>query len=96
MVSLVGRLIAFVLRVRRRALMVLMRPLFGSYGRGFLFDPDGYYSHQSIFVRDDVSLGWRPVLMAALSEIRIGNHVMFGPEAVTIGGGHNITAPSRL
>ena len=29
--------------------------------------------------------------MAALSEIRIGNKVMFGPHVTIIGGGHNIT-----
>jgi len=34
--------------------------------------------------------------MAALSEIKIGNNVMFGPEVVVIGGGHNISVPGRF
>jgi len=34
--------------------------------------------------------------MAALSEINIGNHVMFGPEVVIIGGGHNIAVPGKF
>lgn len=80
----------------KRFRMYLLMPLFKAHGRGFRFDPDGSYSFGSIFVGDDVSLGDRPVLMAALSEIRIGSHVMFGPEVVVIGGGHNTTVVGRF
>lgn len=76
-------------RVRRRVRMLILRPLFGSYGFGFSFDPDGFYSYKNIHVGNNVSLGFRPILMADLSVIRIGNHVMFGPEVEVIGGGHN-------
>jgi len=69
--------------------MYLYRPLFGSYGRGFHFDPNGLYTFENIHVGEDVDLGDRPVLIAAKSEIRIGNKVMFGPEVVLIGGNHN-------
>ncbi len=69
--------------------MRVVRPLFGSYGSNFSFDPEGLYSYKSIHVGCNVSLGHRPVLMAALSEIRIGDNVMFGPEVSIIGGGHN-------
>ena len=67
-------------RVWRRLRMLALRPLFESHGRDFTFDPDGLYSFRNVSVGDDVSLGYRPVLMAALSKIRIGSHVMFGPE----------------
>lgn len=60
-----------------------------------LFDPDGQYSFHNIHVGNDVSLGVRPVL-AALSKIHIGDHVMFVPEVVFIGGGHNITIADRF
>jgi len=83
-------------RVRRRFRMLMLRPLFGAYGTGFTFDPDGHYTFQNIFVGHNVSLGLRPILMAALSEIKIGNNVMFGPEVVVIGGGHNISVPGRF
>jgi acetyltransferase-like isoleucine patch superfamily enzyme len=69
--------------------MYVLRPLFKSYGTGFWFDPDGFYSYRNIHVGDNVNLGLKPILMAELSEINIGNHVMFGPEVVVIGGGHN-------
>ena len=83
-------------RAWRRARMILLRPLFWSYGSGFLFDPDGFYSFRNIFVGDDVSLGSHEVRMAALSEICIGRHVMFGPEVVIIGGGHNAKVVGRF
>ncbi|MEI8122197.1 MAG: acyltransferase [bacterium] len=83
-------------RIWRRLRMLLYRNLFGSHGRKFLFDPDGQYSFGNIHVGNNVSLGFRPVLMAALSEIRIGDHVMFGPQVTVIGGGHNITVAGRF
>jgi len=76
-------------RVWRRLKMYLYRPLFGSHGRGFLFDPDGYYSFENVYVGDDVKMAVRPTLMAAKSEIRIGNKVMMGPDVTLIGGNHN-------
>jgi len=76
-------------RLSRRLRMYPYRPLFAAYGKNFRFDPNGLYSYRNIYVGDDVNLGVRPILMAALSEIRIGSHVMFGPEVVVIGGGHN-------
>jgi acetyltransferase-like isoleucine patch superfamily enzyme len=83
-------------RAWRRLRMYILRPLFGAYGKNFIFDPDGSYTFKNIFVGDDVNLGYRPVLMAALSEIRIGSHVMFGPEVVLIGGGHNTTVTQKF
>lgn len=77
----------------RRVRVRVYRPLFGSHGRNFRFDPDGSYTYSNIHVGDDVSLGWRPTLVAALSKIRIGSHVMFGPYVTIIAGGHNTTVP---
>jgi len=83
-------------RASRRVRMYMYRPLFGAHGQRFIFDPDGFYSYANIHVGDDVSLGYRPMLMAALSEIRVGNRVMFGPEVAIIGGGHNTTMIGRF
>jgi acetyltransferase-like isoleucine patch superfamily enzyme len=91
-----GQIGELIRRISRRLRMVALRPLFGAHGQGFYFDPDGTYTYGTIHVGDDVNLGVRPVLMAALSEIRIGSHVMFGPEVVVIGGGHNISVPGQF
>jgi len=71
-------------------------PFFGSHGTDFVFDTNGDYSYSNIYVGNDVNLGVRQILMAALSEIRIGNYVMLGPEVVIIGGNHSITVPGRF
>lgn len=82
----------FIVQLRRtsRALrMSLLRPLFRSYGRKVSFDPDGWYSYESISIGSDVFLGYRPLLMATGSHIRIGSKVMFGPYVSIIAGNHN-------
>ena len=76
-------------KVIKHLLMRIMRSLFASHGEKFYFDPKGTYSFKNIYVGEDVNLGIKPILMASLSDIRIGNHVMFGPEVVVVGGGHN-------
>lgn len=92
----VGGTLDFARRAWRRIRMYLLRPLFGSHGRDFRFDPDGQYTFSTVHVGDDVSLGIRPIVMAAHSDIQIGSHVMFGPEVIVIGGGHNMTVPGRF
>jgi maltose O-acetyltransferase len=93
---LLSRLLDLANRAGRRLWMLALRPLFGSHGKRFLFDPRGCYSFSNIYVGDDVSLGWKPVLLAAQSEIHIGSKVMFGPEVVVVGGGHNTSVAGRF
>ena len=83
-------------RVRRRLLRVLLRPLFGTHGRNFWFDPDGTYSFRNIYVGDNVFLGLRPTLNATRSKIVIGSNVMFGPDVVVRGGNHTTTIVGRF
>jgi maltose O-acetyltransferase len=94
--KILAQLYILTLKVFRRLRMYILRPLFKRYGSGFWFDPDGYYTHRNITVGDNVNLGLKPILMAELSEIHIGNHVMFGPEVVVVGGGHNTKVVGRF
>jgi acetyltransferase-like isoleucine patch superfamily enzyme len=93
---IIAQLFVLLLKVWRRARMLIMRSLFADYGRRFFFDPDGSYSFKNISVGDDVSLGYRPILMAAESKIHIGSHVMFGPEVVIVAGNHNTSEIGRF
>lgn len=70
--------------------------MFSKYGSNFRFDPAGMYSFQTIEVGDDVNLGMRPILLAARSKIKIGNHVMFGPEVAILGGNHRTDLVGRF
>lgn len=76
-------------RTSRALRMRLLRPLFRSYGRNVSFDPDGWYDYERISIGSDVFLGYRPLLMATGSHIRIGSKVMFGPYVSIIAGNHN-------
>lgn len=86
----------FMQRGLKRVRMYVLSPLFKRCGPGFRFDPDGEYSYANVYVGDNVNLGLKPILMAQLSEIHIGNNVMFGPEVVVIGGGHNTRVVGRF
>jgi maltose O-acetyltransferase len=76
--------------------MYIYRPLFGFYGRNFIFDPYGDYSYSTIYVGDDVFLGMKPILSAPYSHIRIGSKVIFGPEVTIRGGNHTTTYVGRF
>lgn len=75
-------------RARRALKATALVGKFGSHGDGFTFDPDGQYSFGSIHVGDNTDLGYRPVLLATRSSIRIGSDVVFGPEVTIRGGNH--------
>jgi len=89
-------LLLLIPRVWRRIRMILKKPLFGSYGKNFLFDPDGDYSYNTIHVGNDVFLGVKPSLIASRSFIKIGNKVMFGPEVAIRGGNHRTDIVGRF
>jgi acetyltransferase-like isoleucine patch superfamily enzyme len=75
--------------------MRLLLPLFESYGTNVRFDPDGCYTFETISLGSDVFLGYRPLLIAAESRIRIGSKVMFGPYVSIVGGNHNTAETGR-
>ena len=83
-------------RVWRVMRMAVYRPLFGSYGRNFRFDPNGDYTYRNIHVGHDVHLGMRPTLNATRATIRIGSRVMFGPEVTIRGGNHRADAVGQF
>jgi acetyltransferase-like isoleucine patch superfamily enzyme len=88
--------LVFAKRVWRGLRMMVYRPLFGSHGRNFRFDPGGDYTYRTIHVGNDVHLGMRPTLNAARSTIRIGNKVLFGPEVTIRGGNHRTDLVGRF
>lgn len=69
--------------------MILLKPLFKSYGRNFVFDPKSSFSYETISVGDDVYIGPGARLHASDSEIRLGSKIMFGPNVTIMGGDHN-------
>lgn len=80
-------------RLRRGATGCATVGRFADHGSHFNFDPDGIYSYETISVGHHVNLGTRPVLLATRSHIRIGSHVMFGPNVTIRGGNHRFDVP---
>lgn len=78
-----------------RLLAWIYRNRFQKTGKNFSFDPLGIYSFRNISVGDNVSLGYRPLLIASRSRIVIGNYVMFGPQVTIRGGNHRIDLLGR-
>jgi acetyltransferase-like isoleucine patch superfamily enzyme len=91
----VTQVIGLCTKVRRASKGYASVQRFGSRGDDFVFDPDGEYSYESIFVGDHVNLGVRPTLLATRATIRIGNHVMFGPQVTIRGGNHRFDLVGR-
>lgn len=96
LLRLIGLGICFQRKVFKRLIMWIMRPLFFSYGKNFIFDPNGLYSFGTISVGDDVSIGPGATLLSTESTIKIGNKVMFGPNVTIIGGDHNTSQIGRF
>lgn len=80
-------------RCRRWIKSAALIDRFASHGEDISFDPDGVYTFERIHLGSRVDLGYRPVLIAARSEIRIGSDVMFGPEVTIRGGNHRFDVP---
>jgi acetyltransferase-like isoleucine patch superfamily enzyme len=69
--------------------MLILRPAFKSYGKQFIFDPDGVYTYGAITVGDNVYIGSSPCIEASETTITIGNNVALGPQIIIRGGNHN-------
>jgi acetyltransferase-like isoleucine patch superfamily enzyme len=87
--ALPGLVFLFCRKLRRRALAILLRPLFAKCGKNVNFDPDGWYSFSNIELGDKVFIAHGASFGAAIATIRIGNNVMFGPGVIIRGGNHN-------
>jgi acetyltransferase-like isoleucine patch superfamily enzyme len=96
LIKFIARTYRFLHKAAKRLKMHMLKPLFESYGKPFLFDPDGFYHYSNISVGDNVVIGGHPTFISSLSKIKIGSNVGFGPGVVIIGGRHNITIPKRF
>ena len=79
----------YLMKIKKRFYMYIIRPKFKKYGKNFIYDPYGTYSFSTIEVGNDVFIRPGATLMASESGIDIGNKVMFGPNVTILGGDHN-------
>lgn len=81
-------LICFVLKLFRRIWMLIQLPLFRKCGGNVKFGHGCDFSYECIEIGTDVYIGPRAKFMTAISSIKIGNKVMFGPGVTIMGGDH--------
>ncbi len=89
LLGLPGFALYYARRLRKRLLRFVMRPMFRSYGRHFVFDPDDYFSYRTISVGNDVLIGPGARIYSSDSTITFGNKIMLGPGVSIVGGDHN-------
>jgi acetyltransferase-like isoleucine patch superfamily enzyme len=85
-----GTLILFVSKVKRRLLMMALRPLFKSAGNGVVFDPYAHLTYSNITLGNHVYIGPGAHFSATVASITIGNKVLFGPNVTIITGDHRM------
>jgi acetyltransferase-like isoleucine patch superfamily enzyme len=75
-------------RVFWRFQMPLVLMLFRRKGTNVVLGGPGDFSYRSIVLGNDVYIGPRATFNSAISTIRIGSKVLFGPEVMIMGGDH--------
>jgi maltose O-acetyltransferase len=68
--------------------MPLILMLFRRKGTNVVLGGPGDFSYRSIEIGSDVYIGPRAAFSSAISTIRIGSKVLFGPEVMIMGGDH--------
>lgn len=92
-----GRMLLIMRGARNRVLGFIYRPLFRRCGNDVsLSFIDSYFSFSTIELGDDIYVGRGAKFSASNALIRIGSHVMFGPNVVIRGGNHNTSVKGRF
>ncbi|WP_343320959.1 acyltransferase [Sphingobacterium multivorum] len=88
--KLLANLILTFRRILNRILMYVFKTSFKKCGKNVLFFPlKSDFNYKNISIGDDVFIGDRAYFYASLSNIYIGNKVMFGPNVTIRGGNHS-------
>ena len=85
---LVALVILYTQKLIHKAWMHLALSLFRECGRNVCFGPGCDFSFSRIEIGNDVYIGPGARFNTAISTIRIGNKVMFGPDVTIMGGNH--------
>lgn len=78
-----------------RLQMPFVLMLFSRKGTNVVLGGPGDFSYRSIVLGSDVYIGPRATFNSAISTIRIGSKVLFGPEVTIMGGDHRFDVVGR-
>jgi len=86
--KLIGAFICFLDRVIDRFRREYIKSKFRQCGKNVYIGKNGIFTHSTISIGDDVYIGANACLQSQHGEIKIGDHVMFGPGVHIHGGNH--------
>lgn len=93
---LIYKLFSFLQRgIYRVIVMPFMKAMLKNCGKRVYIGPGSSLCYRNISIGNDVSIGRNAEFICALAEIKIGDHVMFGPHVFMITGGHRMDVIGR-
>lgn len=82
-------IVALFRRIYNRIYIPYYKKKFGACGENVFFSPlDSVFHYPTIFIGNNVSIGYHADMVATRSRIVIGDHVVFGPHVSIRGGDH--------
>lgn len=76
-------------------IMPFKRAMLKKCGKNVIIGRDSDLTYHNITIGNNVSIGRNAMFMCTRAEIRIGDHVMFGPHVFLITGGHRMDVIGR-
>ena len=85
---MIGKMFYYIRKVVERCAKQYETTLFSSIGHDVYIGRNCTFTHKTISIGDHVHIGNSCVIQSAHGNIKIGNHVMFGPGVNIHGGDH--------
>lgn len=80
----------------RVCVMPCKKAMFKTCGKNVIVGKNSSITYKNVSVGNNVSIGRNAEFMCTRAEIKIGDHVMFGPHVFMITGGHRIDIKGRF
>ena len=85
---MIGKIFYFIKKAIDRCIRKYELTLFNTIGDSVYIGRNCTFTHKTISIKDHVYIGNNCVIQSAHGNIKIGNHVMFGPGVNLHGGNH--------
>ena len=94
--ALVGRMIELFLRGWNKLMVVpIKRARFAKCGKRVFIGKNSSFCYSNVECGNDVAIGGNCKFVCSVAKVKIGDHVMFGPNVFVTTGGHRIDVIGR-
>lgn len=81
--------------LKNRAKCRIKKRMLGACGENVYIPADAEGDWENVFCGNDVQIGVRALIMCSRAPVRIGDHVIFGPQVTLVIGNHRTNIPGR-